>query len=53
MDEHDADPKVFFVKAHVRWRNGELFHVEGYFRMIWPPVGYRRSPLQLAFGFYA
>jgi hypothetical protein len=53
MHYHGNGPKVFFVKSHARWLRGELRHVDGYFRMMWPPLGYRHSPLQLAFGFYA
>jgi hypothetical protein len=51
MGEHGDGPKVFFVKAHVRWLNGELHHVENYLRMMSPPLGCRHTPLQLTFGF--
>jgi hypothetical protein len=51
MVDHGEGPRAFFVKSHVRWLRGELRHVEGYFRMMAHPLGYRSSALQLAFGF--
>ncbi len=52
MSNHGNGPKVFLVKAHVRWLRGELHYVESYFRMMSPPLGFRHSSLQLTFGFY-
>jgi hypothetical protein len=51
MVDHGEGPRAFFVKPHVRWQKGELHHVDGYFRMMSHPLGYRRSALQLTFGF--
>lgn len=51
MSYHGAGPKVFFVKAHARWLNGKLHHVEGYLRAMSLPLGFERSSLQLTFGF--
>lgn len=51
MHNHGNSPKVFFVKAHARWLNGKLHHVEGYLRAMSPLFGFEPSPLQLTFGF--
>jgi len=51
MHHHGNEPKVFFVKAHVKWLNGKLHHVENYLRTMSPPLGFEHSPLQLTFGF--
>jgi hypothetical protein len=51
MQLHGEGPKVFFVKAHAKWLNGKLQHVESYLRAMTPPLGFEHSSLQLTFGF--
>jgi hypothetical protein len=51
MVRHGKEPKVFYVRAHTRWLNGELHHTGSYLRTMSPPMSLRDSPEQLTFGF--